>query len=114
MEAELKECIDNCFHCHAVCIDTAGHCLRLGGAHAGVEHQRTLSDCAEACLTSTHFMLHRSRFHPEYCRLCADVCAACAESCEKLAGKDEILAQCIQVCRKCEASCRRMAGLPPS
>jgi hypothetical protein len=107
---EMKECIDNCLRCHGVCIETAGHCLRMGGPHAQPEHQRILSDCVEACLTSVHFMLHRSKFHREYCRLCADVCKVCAESCEALGGGDEIMARCAQTCRECEASCRRMAA----
>jgi hypothetical protein len=110
MGPEMKECIDNCLRCHGVCIETAGHCLRMGGPHAQPEHQRILSDCVEACLTSVHFMLHRSKFHREYCRLCADVCKVCAESCEALGGGDEIMARCAQTCRECEASCRRMAA----
>lgn len=111
MTAELRECIDNCLRCHSVCIEVAGHCLRMGGAHAGVEHQRTLSDCAKACLTSAHFMLHRSKFHREYCRLCADVCNACAASCEQLSQGDQLMNQCVQTCRECEASCRRMSQM---
>lgn len=109
MRAELKECIDNCLRCHAACIETAGHGLRMGGSHATPEHQRILSDCVEACMTSVHFMLHRSKFHHDYCRLCADVCKTCAETCDSLPGRDEMLAQCAQICRDCEASCRRMA-----
>jgi hypothetical protein len=109
MSPELRECIDNCFRCHEICIETAGHCLRMGGAHAGADHQRILSDCAQACLTSAHFMLHRSNFHNRYCGLCADVCKACADSCEALAQGDQLMNKCIQACRTCEASCRRMA-----
>jgi hypothetical protein len=110
VKPEFKECIDNCLHCHTVCIETAGHCLKMGGAHAAPEHQRILSDCVEACVTSAHFMLHRSKFHHEYCRLCADICKVCAESCEALGASDEIMANCAHTCRECEASCRRMAA----
>jgi hypothetical protein len=81
----------------------------MGGPHAGVEHQRTLSDCAEACLTSAHFMLHRSQFHTGYCRLCADICKVCGASCESLAGGDQLMLECVETCRECENSCRRMA-----
>ena len=109
MKAELRECIENCFKCHALCIEVAGHCLRMGGEHAGVEHQRVVSDCAQACLTSAHFMLHRSPFHHEYCRLCAEVCKACGDSCEALGKGDQLMEKCTQACRECEASCRRMA-----
>lgn len=110
MDAEMKNCVANCFTCHSVCIETAGHCLKLGGAHAGLEHQRNLSDCIEACATSAHFILHRSPFHPKYCGLCADVCAMCAESCEALANADDVMKRCIEACRVCEASCRKMAS----
>jgi hypothetical protein len=109
MTKDMQTCIENCFECHSTCIKTAGHCLKMGGAHAGVEHQRSLSDCIESCATSAHFMLHMSPFHSRYCGLCAEVCAACADSCEKLAKGDEVMLHCVEICRKCEASCRAMA-----
>jgi hypothetical protein len=46
-----------CLDCHAICVETAAHCLTLGCAHASARHQTVLQDCAEICQTSANFML---------------------------------------------------------
>lgn len=104
-----RECIDNCVDCHAVCVETATHCLMLGGKHASFEHQTLLQDCAQICQTSADFMLRGSALHRETCRACAEACERCAESCERM-GDDATMKRCAEMCRQCAESCRRMAG----
>ena len=74
MSPELRDCIQRCQECYAICKETITHCLMLGGEHASADHQRILADCAQACITCVDFMLRISKYHPEYCALCADVC----------------------------------------
>ena len=109
MTPEMRQCIQNCLQCHAACEETKMHCLMMGGEHAAAQHQRTMADCAQACLTSADFMLRMSPHHSDYCRTCADLCAECASDCERLAGGDETMLRCAELCRKCEKSCREMA-----
>jgi hypothetical protein len=109
MTPEMRQCIQNCLDCHGICQETITHCLMIGGKHAAADHQRTLADCAQACLTCADFMLRVSSHHPQYCGICADICEACAQSCERLGEGDETMRRCADLCRRCEASCRSMA-----
>jgi hypothetical protein len=34
ISSEMRQCIDECTRCHAICLETVGHCLGLGGKHA--------------------------------------------------------------------------------
>ena len=104
----LRECIDNCTDCHAICVETTAHCLEMGGRHAEPEHIRLLLDCAEICQTSANFMLRGSNLHARTCAVCAEVCDRCADDCERF-GDDETMRLCAQACRTCAESCRRMA-----
>jgi hypothetical protein len=65
---DMRQCIANCLDCHSLCVETAAHCLTMGGEHAGPKHQRLLHDCAQICQTSADFML----------RTITRRCAACA------------------------------------
>ena len=107
---EMQECIDNCLNCHAICVQTAAHCLEMGGKHAAPEHIRLLQDCAQICATSADFMLRGSDLHRRTCGVCAEACRACAEDCERMAGNDELMRRCAEICRKCADSCERMAA----
>ena len=109
LTAEMRECISNCLDCHAICLETATHCLTLGGEHASAHHQSLLRDCAEICQTSANFMLRTSEHHGETCGVCAKICRACADACRKMAGGDELMRRCADVCQKCAESCDRMA-----
>ena len=110
MTAEMQSCIEECLECHRICVETATHCLALGGKHASAEHIGTLLDCAEICQTSANFMLRGSHDHHEVCGVCAVICDRCAKSCESLAGQDDLMRRCAQACRRCSESCRNMAG----
>jgi hypothetical protein len=105
----MKECIDNCSECHAVCLQAVAHCLAQGGDHATEEHIRLLLDCAQACQTSADFMLRSSTLFSAVCGACAEVCERCADSCERFQDDRQMVA-CAEVCRKCAASCREMAA----
>jgi hypothetical protein len=109
-DAERQACIDECLICHRICLETATHCLELGGEHAEAAHVRALLDCAELCSTSAGFMLRDSPLHGAVCGACASACERCAESCEAIPGSDERMEACAETCRRCAESCRRMAA----
>ncbi len=110
MSTEMRDCISNCTECHNICVETASHCLKMGGEHAEASHIRKLLDCAQACATSADFMLRGSALHARTCGVCAEACERCAESCERLANGDEHMLRCAEICRQCAASCRAMAA----
>src|SRR5690242_13725625 len=109
LSSEMRECLRNCQECHAICTETAQHCLKLGGKHADPDHLRVLADCAQICQTSADFLLRSSDFHIRTCGVCAEICSACADSCERIAKDDEMVKRCVQPCRTCADSCERMA-----
>lgn len=110
ISSEMRNCITNCSDCHNVCVETATHCLEMGGKHAEASHLRELLDCAQICATSAGFMLRGSDLHSQTCGVCADACERCAESCERIADGDELMQRCAEFCRLCAESCRRMAA----
>lgn len=110
IDPAMRECIGNCTACHAICQETATHCLTMGGEHASPEHVGSLLDCVQICATSADFMLRASKFHKGTCGVCADVCDACAADCERLGCDDQLMQRCAQACRRCADSCRRMAA----
>ena len=108
ISSEMRQCISNCLSCHALCLETAAHCLTMGGEHAAPKHQRLLHDCAQICQTSADFMLRTSHYHGLTCGVCAEVCQACAQECERLVAGDDVMRQCADACRQCAESCGRM------
>jgi hypothetical protein len=109
ISAAMQSCIEECLECHRICVETAAHCLKMGGKHASPEHIGALLDCAQICQTSADFMLRGSSDHGETCDVCATVCARCADSCETLGKDDDLMRRCAQACRRCAESCRDMA-----
>lgn len=110
IDEEMQKCIQLCRDCHAMCIQTIAHCLKLGGRHAAPEHIRLFQDCAQMCMTTVDYMLRESAFHDRVCHLCSDLCKQCGKDCEQVAGNDQMLKQCIELCRKCAESCEHMAS----
>lgn len=106
---EMRQCIANCLNCHSLCIETAAHCLTMGGEHAGPKHQRLLADCAQICQTSADFMLRTSHYHAQTCGVCAEICQACADECGRMAGSDDLMRRCADACKTCAESCRAMS-----
>ena len=84
MSQEMQECVRNCMDCHRSCLETAMHCLGMGGQHAEQSHMRIMLDCAEICQTSANFMIRGSEFHPRTCGVCSEVCLRCADDCERV------------------------------
>ena len=107
---EMQKCIELCQDCHALCTQTVGHCLKLGGPHAAPEHIRLLLDCAQICDTTAQYLLRGSSLHERMCGLCAEVCRQCADNCVQVAGGDQMVNQCAEMCRRCAGSCERMAS----
>jgi len=105
---EMNKCTQLCLDCHARCIQTVRHCLKLGGRHAAPEHIGLLLDCAELCETTAQYLLRESSLHEKICGLCAEVCRQCAEDCVQIAGDDQMVKQCAELCRGCAGSCERM------
>jgi hypothetical protein len=102
----LQDCIDACSACHEICEQMIfQHCLHVGGKHAGQEHLKLMTDCAQICQVCADFMIRGSRRHDLICRACADICDACAADCERLGDMDD----CVAACRQCARSCREMA-----
>lgn len=110
LDDDVRDCIEQCLDCHAVCLNTAmGHCLERGGAHVQPAHFRLMMACADICATAARFMLMNSPHHPHLCRECAEICTECAESCEDVGGMEE----CVRACRACAESCRAVAKVTP-
>lgn len=105
---EMTECQQNCQQCHAICTETAQHCLQKGGKHAEADHIRLLLDCAQICQTSSDFMLRGSPLHTRTCGVCAEICTMCAEACERIKD-DSMMKKCAEMCRRCAESCHQMA-----
>lgn len=105
---EMQQCIQNCLDCHSICLNTIAYCLQQGGMHSELVHIRLLTDCAQICSTSAHFMLRGSNFHARICGACAEVCQACAAECDRM-GDDAQMKACANMCRRCAESCRNMA-----
>jgi hypothetical protein len=78
MSGEMQQCITNCLDCHAICVQTIGHCLEMGGEHASKGHITTLQDCAEEC--------ERMAQGDAMMQACAESCRRCAESCRRMAA----------------------------
>jgi hypothetical protein len=105
-----QQCIEQCMHCHRVCLQTAmNHCLEEGSRHVEPGHFRLMIACSDICRVAGDFMLMSSELHPKVCAVCADACDACAQSCEEIGGMEE----CVRACRQCAESCRQMAGAGP-
>lgn len=104
---DMRQCIEECLRCHAVCLGMASHhCLEAGGAHVEPIHFRLMLACAEACQSAANFMLIGVPHHRAQCGICAQVCEDCAKSCEELSDMQE----CVEACRRCAEHCRRMAA----
>ena len=108
---DMRQCIENCTSCHAICTETAAHCLGMGGDHASPHHIHLLLDCAQTCAVSADFMLRGSELHPRVCGVCAEACTRCAEDCERLAGDDALMQRCAAMCRTCADSCGAMSKM---
>ncbi|MHB0947574.1 MAG: four-helix bundle copper-binding protein [Gemmatimonadaceae bacterium] len=105
----MRDCIRECLGCYSSCLETAHHCLMLGGAHAAHPHMALLLSCAAICETSARAMLLGSDAHAALCRACAEVCRACAVSCRQVGGDDDVMRRCADACDACAESCARMA-----
>lgn len=106
---QMQGCLQNCQQCHAICTETAQHCLQRGDKHGEADHIRLLLDCAQICQTSSDFMLRGSPLHTRTCGICAEICTACAEACEQVGKEDSMMKRCAEMCRRCAESCHQMA-----
>ena len=105
----MSDCIDDCMHCHAICLETINYCLGMGGQHAAPEHMSLLATCAEICKTSANTMLRGAIVTAPICSACAQVCRQCGKSCERM-GEDAAMMRCAAACRRCSESCAAVAN----
>lgn len=110
MNSAMHQCIQLCRDCHAMCMQTIAHCLKLGGRHAAPHHIRLSMDCAQMCTTTIDYTLCESPFHDRVCHLCSELCTQCGQDCTQVAGDDQLIKQCMEMCRTCAESCERMAS----
>jgi len=104
---QLKRCIEDCEHCHRVCLHAAmTHCLEQGGEYLEPPLFRVMLACAELCRTTADAMLAGYALYEEMCAVCARVCRDCAESCERVGELEE----CAEACRRCAESCVGITG----
>lgn len=106
----MNDCIDNCGHCHATCLETINYCLGQGGKHADPKHIAMMAACVDICATSADTMLRGATVHAAVCGACAEVCRQCAMSCEAF-GDDADMKRCAEACRRCAESCAAMARM---
>ena len=109
LSAAMRQCIEQCLHCHATCLETIAHCLKMGGKHAEAGHIATMQDCALMCITSVELMTRESQFHHDVCMLCAEACRKCADDCERVDANDAMMQECAAECHSCADACDRMA-----
>ena len=102
---DIQECIAACVACHAICLQTAYACLKMGGTHAASDHIRALLDCAELCQSAVHFMFAESSFQSRVCALCAEACHRCAETCHAMDSAQHD--RCAKACECCIAMLHR-------
>jgi hypothetical protein len=106
---EANGCIEACLDARRACVETAMHCLELGGQHAEPRHIGLLADCVLICQTAADFLLRGSDLHPLTCNACAIICRKCADDCGRFPG-DDAMTDCAKACRKCAEECETMAG----
>ncbi len=104
----MAGCEEHCSTCQSKCEKAEEYVKGAGGKIASEKRLKLLADCASICKTSHDFLSRGSQFHPEVCKVCADVCNACAKSCEE--ANDPKLKDCMDECKKCAESCHKMAG----
>lgn len=100
-----RECVDRCFDCTRICLDTVmNKCLVMGGRHAEPQHVGLMLGCAELCNAVARYLLSTQVLKTKICAACAEVCEACAHSCAEIGHME----QCVESCRHCAEACRRM------
>lgn len=105
--SELEDCITGCLACHAICLQTMYHCLKVGGARAGADHVRMLLDCATLCGASVQLMLAESPLQAQVCALCAEACRECEAACRRMGDVTDL--RCADSCRRCAEMLPRVA-----
>lgn len=108
---DLEECLEHCWQCHRLCLETAIYLLALEEeADAKQEKVRLLLSCAEICQSTANLLLLGAGVYQQACKLCADLC----EQCAGLFGpdlEDRQMQLCFDACCRCAASCQKMAGM---
>lgn len=103
-----QDCIRACDDTGRICAEASMQCLAMRGEHLRQNHITLLFDCAAICHQCMNFLLRRSAFTADICRLCASICESCDASCRDFNDKD--MTDCADACRACAVACRRMVA----
>jgi hypothetical protein len=103
----MQDCIDNCHNVQETCLEAVNYCIENN--ETDVECIGMLVSTAEISATSAKLMMIESEFHPQVCRVCAEICQACAEYFEE--EDDEVFTRVATFARACAESCRQMGNM---
>lgn len=62
-------------------------------------------DCAKMCTATMNASARGSKYHGDFCRLCAHICRTCAAACALHAKEDAHCVNSQRACEKCAAEC---------
>jgi len=106
----LKNCIDACFKCAAVCENCATECLKENDIKMLSLCISTNHECALICNATGQLLSMNGENANLLCNVCADICFACAVECERN-EELEHCKQCAEECRKCYEACKAMIAM---
>jgi hypothetical protein len=110
---EARRFLDLAEECRLVCLQTATHCVTIGGDHARAQVVHLLRTCAKICKTSVASWMIGSRLCRDVLEACRKLCVESARTCEGL-GNDKQMLQCAALCLACADACQSMADEAPA
>jgi hypothetical protein len=108
--AEMQTCINDCYDCHSVCLETIVYCMQKGGRYIEESFFLLLQDCAEICIVNGNLILRHSALQEQVGEACVRICEACAEACDGFSD-DPLMKACAMACLHCAESCLTIAHL---
>lgn len=106
---DVQKAAQDCLDCYTTCLKTIGHCLQMGGEHAGEPHIKLMMDCAEICQLMASFLVRGSTSYSRINVICAEICEQCATNCEQMMGEDTQMRACAEACRRCADMAQKTA-----
>lgn len=94
-------CIQACedvIHASQACAAAA---IREGNGNSAF----TNLDCADICTATMNALARGSKYHGDFCRLCAHICRTCAAACSLHAKEHAHCVTSQRACEKCAVEC---------
>jgi hypothetical protein len=108
---DLRNHVDGLRTCQGVCMETAAHCLRMGGQYAEAPLVRLLWDCAYVCEMSGEFDRLESPLQVRGAyEIVAELCDRAAQRCASF-PYDRRMMLCADTCRRSAEICREKASM---